>query len=224
MNKQNSSSDEKVRFRLPKKINLIFIILFIIPVFPIAIGFIGIFDQISQPDIVYTTMTGQFDARYTIDLESNTMYYITITPGKTMVTREFTGELYFFKDSVEIYHDTTQKPADSIMRGMVFTFKPFISETEGSCIIDCSITYSDNMFPFYIKMQKAAGISQITGYSGEEILGIGMIIFLALLVLLIIISIFGRVKWATRLGKLASKSEEPQNKFVWSSKNENNDT
>jgi hypothetical protein len=165
MNKQNSSSDEKVRFRLPKKINLIFIILFIIPVFPIAIGFIGIFDQISQPDIVYTTMTGQFDARYTIDLESNTMYYITITPGKTMVTREFTGELYFFKDSVEIYHDTTQKPADSIMRGMVFTFKPFISETEGSCIIDCSITYSDNMFPFYIKMQKAAGISQITEYS-----------------------------------------------------------
>jgi hypothetical protein len=177
-----------------------------------------------QQNIVYTTMTGQFDAEYTINLESNTIYYISITPGRTMVTREFTGELYFFKDSVEIYHDTTQKPTDSIGKGILFAFKPFIPETEGSYIINCSITYSDNMFPFYIKMQKAAGISQITGYSGEEILGIGMIIFLALLVLLIIVAVFARVKWATRLGKLASKSEEPQNKFVWSSKDENNDT
>ncbi|MHA1542862.1 MAG: hypothetical protein ACTSQH_07785 [Candidatus Hodarchaeales archaeon] len=224
MKKQNSSSEEKVRFRLSKKIGSIFVILLIIPVVPIAIGFMVIFDQMGQQNIVYTTMTGQFDARYTINLESNTMYYITVSPSDRMIVGDFSGELYFFKDSLEIYHDTTQKPADLIIGGISFAFKPFISETEGSYIIDCSITYSDNIFPFYIKMQKAAGISQITGYSGEEILGIGMIIFLALLVLLIIVAVFARVKWATRLGKLASKSEEPQNKFVWSSKDENNDT
>ena len=224
MEKQNSSSEEKVRFRPSKKIGSIFVILLIIPVVPIAIGFMGIFDQMGQQNIVYTTMTSQFDARYTINLESNTMYYITVSPSDRMIVGDFSGELYFFKDSVEIYHDTTQKPSDLVIGGISFAFKPFIPETEGSYIIDCSITYSDNIFPFYIKMQKAAGISQITGYSGEEILGIGMIIFLALVVLLIIVSIFARVKWGIRLGKLASKSEEPQNKFVWSSKNENNDT
>ena len=73
-------------------------------------------------------------------------------------------------------------------------------------------------------MQRAAGIAQITGYSGEEILNVGMIIFLAVIVLLIIVSIIARVKYAIQLGRFSAKPEQHQSNFVWKSKDEKEDS
>jgi len=218
---QNSSSEDQKGFRISSKINLIFIILILLSAVPIAIGFIGIFDQFTQPTILYTTMSGNYDAEYTISLEANSIYYITITPSEAGMIRDFIGELSFVKDNVEVYHDTIQKPSDSIGRGITFTFNPFIPDMEGFYIINCTITYTDNNYPFYIKMQRATEIAQITGYSGEEILGVGMIIFLAVMVLLIIVSLIARVQHVIRRRKLADQPEQPQSNFIWESKDGN---
>lgn len=224
MGKKNTSSEEQKGFRIAGKLNLFFIILISLSAVPIAIGFIGIFDQFTQPIILNTTITGSYDAEYTINLESNSIYYITISQSDLGTTGDFTGILSFLKGTEEIYHDSIQHTIRDGQKGMTFAFNPFVSDTEGAYIINCTITYTDITYPFYIKMQRAAGIAQITGYSGEEILNVGMIIFLAVIVLLIIVSIIARVKYAVRLGRLSAEPEQQQSNFVWKSKDEKEDS
>ena len=86
------------------------------------------------------------------------------------------------------------------------------------------MTFPSSFQTFYLKMQRASEITQITGYSGEEILNVGMIIFLAVIVLLIIVSLIARVKHTIRLGKLSAKPGQHQSKFSWKSKDENEDS
>jgi hypothetical protein len=224
MTKKNSSSNEPEGFRLARKINIFFIILFTFPIVPITVGFMGVFDQITQPAIVHTTLSENSGALYTINLEESTIYYIEMSLNDIDTSGDFTADLSFFKGSEEVYHQNIQQTIRTRQRGLIRRFIPFISELGGSYIINCTINYPDITYPFYIKMQRAAEISQITGFSGEDILGVGMIMFIAVIVLLIIVSLIARIRNAVNLRKLASKPEDTPSKFEWKSKNGNEDS
>ena len=221
MSKQDSS---KTKFHITGKINVFFIILMLISAVPIAIGFIGIFNQFTQPVILHEGMRDNYDLLDTIDLESNCIYYITVAPLDPVSAGSFTATLKFLKGTEEVYLNSIEYTIPAGQKGIILSFEPFISDIEGSYIIDCTMTFPASFQTFYLKMQQASEITQITGYSGEEILNVGMIIFIAVIVLLIIVSIIARVKYAIRLGRLSAKSEQPQSKFVWKSKDENEDS
>ncbi len=227
MTKEDSPSEEEVKFRLVGKINLFFIILILISAIPIGIGFIGMFDQFAQPVVLHTGMTDVYDLDETINLETNTLYYITVAPRDPVTAGIFTTTLRLFKGADIVYSNNLQYTIKAGQKGIILSFDPFTSDIEGSYILDCTMSFPATYHPFYLKIQKAAGITQITGFSGREILEIGMIIFLIVIIGLIIVSLIARVKYSIRLGKLAGSSEEPQqskNKFVWKSKDDNKDS
>ena len=229
MEKENTSAEKKVNFRLAGKLNIFFIILIFISAIPLAIGFIGMFDQFTQPIIFHSTMTVYSSKTDTIDLESDCIYYITIEPAVGVPAGDFTGTLSFFKETEEIYKHTIQHTIRTGQKGAVLSFEPFISDVEGSYTVNCVMTFSDITHQFYIKMQRATEVAQITGYSGEEILGMGMIVFIAVMVLLIIVSLIARVHHTIQLGRFVggseqAKAEESQDKFVWKSKDGNEDS
>ncbi len=226
MTKEDSPSEEEVKFRLVGKINLFFIILILLSAIPIGIGFIGIFDQFAQPVVLHTGMTDVYDLDETINLEANTLYYITVAPRDPVTAGIFTTNLRLFQGTEEVYYYNIQYTIKSGQKGIILSFDPFISDTEGSYTLDCTMTFPATFHPFYLKIQKAAGITQITGFSGREILEIGMVIFLIVIIGLIIVSLIARTKHTVRLGKFAGSSETSQqpSKFVWKSKDENEDS
>ena len=223
MTKLDSSSEEKGKFHITGKINIFFIILMLLSAVPITIGFMGIFDQFTQPIILHEGITDNYDALYTINLDGNSIYYITVAPLDPVTAGIFTANLRFFKGTEEVYQHSIQYTIRAGQKGIIWAFNPFISDIEGSYIIDCTMTFPASSHPFYLKMQRAAGIAQITGYTGEEILEVGMIAFIAVIFGLILVSLIARVKYAIRMGRLSSKPEQSQNKFVWKSKEGNKD-
>ena len=214
----------KTKFHITGKINVFFIILILLSAIPIAIGFIGIFNQFTQPVILHEGMRDNYDLLDTIDLESNCIYYITIAPRDPVTAGSFTATLKFLTGTEEVYRNSIEYTIPAGQQGIILSFDPFISDIGGSYIIDCTMTFPASFQTFYLKMQRASEIAQITGYRGEEILQIGMIIFIAVIVLLIIVSIIARVNYGRRMGKLAAKPEQAQSKFVWKSKDGNEDS
>ncbi|MHA2246696.1 MAG: hypothetical protein ACXADY_17265 [Candidatus Hodarchaeales archaeon] len=215
----DQSSPDDISFKLPSRINVFFIILTIISGVLIGISFIGMFNQFTQPEILYITVLDETDPNYTLSLEKNTLYYIKLSCGGEEVSGDLFAVLKFYDETEKVYEDSIQRTPLRVGRKSVeFLFAKFIPEKTGLYTISLTLDFPDGTYPFYFKMQRANDVSQITGLAGEEMLAISMISFIGVMVLLIIVSIIYRVKHTLVLR--ARVEEKPSDEFTWISKSD----